>query len=97
MRNTRRYEKEFRINAVKHWESSGKSVAEVAEGLGVPGSTLAGWIKEYKEQGEKAFPGSGKIKPCNEEYYRLKKELEDVKMERDILKKAVAIFSKVKN
>jgi transposase len=41
-------------------------------------------------------PGSGNIKLCNEEYYKLLKAYEDVKMERDILKKAVAIFSKPK-
>jgi transposase len=96
MRKQRKYDKEFRINAVKHYESIGKSVGEVAEALGIPSSTLHGWIKEYKEHREQSFPGSGNIKPCNEEYYRLRKELEDVKMERDILKKAVAIFSKVK-
>ena len=97
MRSTKRYEKEFRINAVKHFKSSGKGLGEVAEGLGIPVSTLSGWIKEYEEHGEKSFPGSGNIKPCNEEYYRLKKELEDVKMHTDILKKAVAIFSNAKN
>jgi transposase-like protein len=96
MRNTRRYDKEFRINAVKHLKSSDKGLREVAEGLGIPVSTLSGWVKEYEQHGEQSFPGSGKIKPCNEEYYRLKKELDDVKMERDILKKAVAIFSKAK-
>lgn len=96
MARQRTYDKEFRINAVKHYESSGKGLKEVAEGLGIPISTLSGWVKEYKEQGENAFPGSGNIKPCNEEYYRLLKAYEDVKMERDILKKAVAIFSKPK-
>ena len=96
MRDQRKYDKEFRINAVKHYVDSEKSVGEVAKGLGVPISTLHGWIKEYKEHGDKSFPGSGNIKPCNEEYYRLKKAYEDVKMERDILKKAVAIFSKTK-
>jgi len=96
MRNTRKYDKEFRINAVKHFKSSDKSLTKVADGLGVPVTTLAGWVKEYEEHGERSFPGSGKIKPCNEEYYRLKKEFNDVKMERDILKKAVAIFSKAK-
>ena len=96
MRNTRRYDKEFRINAVKHLKSSDKGLREVAEGLGIPVSTLSGWVKEYEQHGEQSFPGSGKIKPCNEEYYGLKKELDDVKMERDILKKAVAIFSKAK-
>lgn len=96
MSRQRTYDREFRINAVKHYENSGKSLKETATGLGVPLSTLSGWVKEYKEQGEDAFPGSGNIKPCNEEYYRLLKAYEDVKMERDILKKAVAIFSKTK-
>lgn len=96
MRNQRRYDREFRLNAVKHYEANEKSLTEVAQDLGIPTSTLAGWIREYKEQGEKSFPGSGKIKPCNEEYYRLCKELEDVRMERDILKKAIAIFSRIK-
>lgn len=96
MRKQKTYDKEFRISAVKHYESSGKSLKEVANGLGVAISTLSGWVKEYKEHGENSFPGSGHIKPCNEEYYRLLKAYEDVKMERDILKKAVAIFSKPK-
>lgn len=94
MRKLRKYDKEFRINAVKHYETSGKSLKVVAENLGVPIATLSGWVKEYKEHGKDSFPGSGNIKPCNEEYYRLLKAYEDVKMERDILKKAVAIFSK---
>jgi len=96
MRNQRQYDKEFRINAVKHYESSNKSLLQIAKDLGIPSSTLSGWVQEYKDHGEQSFPGSGKIKPCNEEYYLLKKELEDVRMERDILKKAIAIFSKAK-
>lgn len=96
MRTTRKYDKEFRINAVKHLKSSNKSLKEVADGLGIPITTLGGWAKEYDQHKEKSFPGSGNIKPCNEEFYRMKKELEDVKMERDILKKAIAIFSKAK-
>lgn len=96
MRKIRKYDKEFRLNAVKHYESSGKSISNISEALGIPLSTLAGWIKEYREQGEMAFPGSGNIKSCHEEYYRLKKAYEDVKMERDILKKAIAIFSTAK-
>lgn len=94
MGKQRTYDKEFRMNAVKHYESSGKKLKEVAENLGIPISTLRCWVKECQKHGEQAFPGSGNIKPCNEEYYRLLKAYEDVKMERDILKKAVAIFSK---
>ena len=97
MRKTRRYDKEFRLNAIEHHRRSDKGLKAVAEDLGIPPTTLGGWVKEHEKHGEQSFPGSGKIKPCNEEYYRLKKELEDVKMERDILKKAVAIFSKIKS
>lgn len=85
MRSQRQYDREFRINAVKHYLSSEKGMVQIAKDLGIPSSTLCGWVKEYKEHGEDSFPGSGNIKPCNEEYYRLKKELEDVKLERDIL------------
>jgi transposase len=52
------------------------------------------WIKQYREDPENAFPGKGKLKPEDEELRRLRRELADVKEERDILKKVVNIFSK---
>ena len=96
MGNQRKYDKEFKLNAVKLYQESGKRYEDIAQNLGIPKSTLYTWIQEYKENGEEGFKGSGTIKPCNEELYRLKKQLADVTMERDILKKAVAIFSKPK-
>ena len=93
MKEQRKYDKEFKLNVVKHYRESGKSLATISKDFEVPLSTLGGWIKEFKEQGDKSFPGSGKLKPCNEELYQLRKELADVKQERDILKKAIAIFS----
>lgn len=96
MQKSRKYDKEFKINAVKLYRESGKQLDEIANNLGIPKSTLYTWVQEYKEHGEESFPGSGSIKPCNEELYRLRKELADVKQERDILKKAVAIFSRPK-
>jgi len=97
MTNQRKYEKEFKLNAIKLCQESGKPQEEIAKNLGIPKSTLYTWIKEYQKNGEKGFQGSGIVKPCNEELYLLRKELADVKQERDILKKAVAIFSKAKN
>ncbi len=94
MKNQRQYDREFKINAVKLYIESGKSLINQALDLGIPMSTLATWVKQFKEDGGKSFPGSGSIKPCNEELFQLRKELVDVKMERDILKKAVVIFSK---
>ena len=91
----RTYDKEFKLNAIALCKQ-GKSAAQVCRDLGIPESTFSGWMKEYSQEGEKGFPGSGNIKNSNEELFRLKKELADVQLERDILKKALAIFSKPK-
>jgi transposase len=92
---SRRYDKEFKFNALELYKN-GKSGTEICRDLGIPEGTFWGWLEEYQKNGEKSFPGSGNIKASNEDIMRLKKELEDTKMERDILKKALAIFSRVK-
>ena len=96
MNNKRQYDREFKLSAVKLYRESGKSLIKLAADLGVPMTTLGAWVKEFKEHGKESFPGSGHLKPCDEEVYRLRKELAEVKQERDILKKAVVIFSKAK-
>jgi transposase-like protein len=96
MKNVRKYDKEFKLNAVKLHQESNRGHKEIAENLGIPASTLYTWIQEHKVNGDKSFQGSGVIKSSNEEVYQLKKQLADVTMERDILKKAVAIFSRPK-
>lgn len=97
MATQKKYDREFKLNAVKLYREGGKSLEKLGADLGIPMTTLAAWVKEFKEQGEKSFPGSGSLKPCNEEVFQLRKELADIKQERDILKKAVAIFSKTKS
>ena len=84
----RSYDKEFKVNAVNLCLTSGKSYKQISQDLGVPSSTLAGWIKEHKQEGVEAFPGKGSMKPCDIELSQLRKELSIVKEERDILKKA---------
>jgi len=76
--------------------TSEKSVEEVAVDLGISHSNLRRWRAQYRKNGELAFPGNGKQKLTlqEEEIRRLKRELYDVRQERDILKKALAIFSK---
>jgi len=95
-RSRRVYSEEFKKNAVEHSMTSEKSVEEVAVDLGIFHSNLRRWRAQYRKNGELAFPGNGKQKltPQEEEIRRLKKELYDVRQERDILKKALAIFSK---
>ena len=95
-RENRNYGKEFKLNAVQLCKNSEKSVAKIASDLGVPKQTLYQWVKDYQIDGENGFRGKGNIRSSNEEVFFLKKELADVKMEHDILKKALAIFSKQK-
>ncbi len=97
MEKQRKYDREFKLNAVKLYQEGGGSLEKVAANLGIPMTTLSTWVKEFKKEGEKAFPGPGLIKPCNEEMLRLRKALAEVTQERDILKKAVALLSKTKN
>ena len=92
---SRRYDKEFKLNALELYKG-GKPGSEICRDLGIPEGTFWGWLEEYKNNGDESFRGSGKIKASNEETMRLQKELDIVKMERDILKKALAIFSKTK-
>lgn len=93
---SRSYDKEFKLNAVLLYKNGKKNAAQVCRDLGIPHSTFSGWLKEYEKEKEKSFPGSGNIKVSNQDSLKLRQELNDTKMERDILKKALAIFSKQK-
>jgi transposase len=94
MSKHRRFSREFKQEAVKLMEEEGQSVAELGEELGVSSKSLYRWRQELKRDGEQAFPGKGRLKADDEYVRRLERELKRVKQERDILKKAVAIFSK---
>lgn len=91
------FTKEFKEQAVILTETSGKKVSEIASDLGIRENMLWRWKKEFREAGASSFPGQGNRQQgteLEEENRRLKEELLTVTMERDILKKAVAIFSK---
>ncbi len=86
------YTTEFRERAIKMVISSAKSTAEIAKGLGLKGSTLYSWMDKAKSA---KFEDDGKSKEqLFDELNRLKKELAEVKEQRDILKKATAYFAK---
>ena len=90
----RKYDREFKVEAVKLVTGGGRAVAEVARNLGIHENLLYKWKEKYSEDMAHAFPGKGRLKPAEEELRRMKRELADVTQERDILKKALAIFSK---
>jgi transposase len=90
----RQYDKDFKLHAVRLSLEQGKSVAGVAKDLGIAENNLWRWREQYAKNGEKAFPGTGHLDPDTEELVRLRRELKRVTEERDILKKAVAFFSR---
>ena len=90
----RKYDRQFKEEAVRLILEEGRKAREVAGNLGINEAMLSRWKRQYDGDGKEAFPGKGRLKPQDEEMKRLRKELNDVTMERDILKKAVAIFSR---
>ena len=95
MKQTRKkYAKEFKVKAVELGNLRG-NVPEVARELDISADLIYRWRRELKGNAGLAFGGNGKNQLTSEEkeIERLKKELADVRMERDILKKAVRIFS----
>jgi len=90
-----RYTGEFREEAVQLVVEGKLSLPEAARRLSIPPSTLGNWLKAARE-GRLGEVGK-KFKPLTElemELARTRKELIEVKMERDILKKAAAYFAK---
>ena len=96
IKKRRIYDREFKQKAVELSFTKGKKAKEVAKELGIRPDLLYRWRREYQEYEEKSFPGKGKPKMTDleEENARLRKALRDAEIERDILKKAVGIFSK---
>lgn len=96
MREPRKtYDRVFKEQAVQlSYERS--NVSELARELGITAVLLYKWRKDYKEFGTGSFPGKGNLKltPEQEKIHELEKKLKEAEMERDILKKAISIFSK---
>jgi transposase len=85
------YTAEYKQEAVRLVTEGGLSMAQVARDLGLNYNVLARWKRQLAAKGERAFPGKGH--PENEELARLRREVDVLRQERDILKKAVGIFS----
>lgn len=93
----KRYDKEFKVEAVRLASEPGNTQAGIEKDLGIGQGVISRWKRELQRGGEQAFPGKGHLKPQDEELRRLKRENERLRQERDILKKAVAIFSEDPN
>ena len=90
----KKYSREFKVEAFGLISEGGHSFAKVARDLGINETMLYRWRRELAADPEESFPGQGNLKPEEEELRRLRRELELVKQERDILKKAISVFSR---
>ena len=86
----KRFDRDFKVSAVKMVTEGGHKATDVAKSLGIHPNQLYNWKKKFTDSGGKAFPGKGHLGEMAE----LRRRLREVEMERDILKKAVGIFSK---
>jgi len=84
----KKYDEEFKKNAVKLSYASPKPVKEIAEDLGIHENLLYNWRRKYTADGDKT-----KYATLEEENRDLQRQLAEVKMERDMLKKAAAYFA----
>lgn len=91
----RSFSREFKLEAVALVTEGGLSVARAARDLGISESVLGRWKNQLAADPEEAFPGKGHLKSQDEELRQLRRENALLRMERDILKKAVGIFSRV--
>lgn len=89
------YDRVFKEKAVQ-LSYERHNISELARELGITAPQLYKWRKEYEEFGQGSFPGNGNIKqmPEQERIAELERKLKDAEIERDILKKAIGIFSK---
>ncbi len=91
----RHYDKQFKIDAVELTLKGDKTTKQVAENLGINSYVLYRWRSKYLAEKENAFPGTGNAKDSEAEKLRnLERELRIVTEEREILKKALAVFSR---
>lgn len=97
MTSRKQYTKEFKLDAIRLVTEHGYKRAEAARNLGINATMLGRWIKEHQADEAQAFRGNGQLTPEQDELRRLRAENRQLKLEREILKKATAFFAKESN
>ena len=89
----RQFDRAFKVEAIRLISAEGRSAASVARDLGITSNLLYRWKQQFLDNQNVAFVGTGHLSPEQAELRRLQRELADVTEERDILKKAISVFS----
>jgi transposase len=88
------FDKEFKLEAIRLINEGKRSVRDIANDLDIHPNLLHQWRRKYRVDMEHTFPGKGHMKPPEEELRRLQRENDALREEKEILKKALAIFTK---
>lgn len=91
-RMKRKFDKAFKTEICKLIIDQNIPVADVSKNYGISVQVIYRWIDEYKTYGEDSFIGSGNLRPEDARLKELQKELEEAKMEIEILKKTAKYF-----
>ena len=89
----KKYSKAFKLETLELSRRSDKSDSQLERELGLSRGCMYNWRKQLEQEGEQAFRGKGQLKAEDEYVRQLERELAIVRQERDILKKAMAIFT----
>ena len=89
----RKFTKEYKVEAVRLSRQPAMTVVKAARDLGIRAKDLYRWRGELAEAPAEAFPGKGRQRISEQELERLRRENEQLRMEREILKKATAFFA----
>lgn len=92
----KRYSREFKLEAIRLLMEGDLGLHQTARELGINRTMLSGWRKHYLEDPEGAFQGSGRRKTKEDETTRLRREITELREERDILKKVLAYYGERK-
>ena len=93
-KSRRKYDSEFKLQAMRMVSDDHKSCNAVEKALGIGQGLVSRWLHEAQQDPQNCFPGNGHTKPAPADLQRFIKEVEQLRRERDILKKALAVFSR---
>lgn len=90
----RKYTKEFKVRICEMILQEEATHKEIAKKFELNETMLYRWVEQYKRQGNEAFVGTGHLTPTEAKLKKMQKELDDLRLENEILKKAAAYFAK---
>lgn len=91
----RKYDKEFKLEAIQAYKKGGRSLAEVERDLGIASGLLGRWVTNLNKQPrkEEAFPGNGKLPESEARIRQLERENARLREDKEILKKVLSMYS----